>query len=649
MRPGAAGICALACALTAVATVTRAQDPVRYTLRVTDIHRVGLTVTNYGFLGNNFNSRSPSFEFPLGAGFEHMSRAGLWIGAQAIDDSGSFTGVSTAIVDNAQGSNSLSETEFTPVGNNIEERSRISNSPSYSAAAQSDQDFVCAFRDVPAKNPSGFQAEPHRPLNIEVLQRTLAFSLPAADAFVVVQYAIVNHGPPLRDLYLGQYAQLVSGNKNAYSTWPPSAGSGPGSWYYSTYAEFDSLRRMYKERYCLMAPYPDGCNIAYAPPWAAVQLLRVEPDTVTAKTVSLNWWSYTPGDASRDTDLEKYRILSNGLTMNPRDCVPGGQCSPIMVLSVGPFAQVFTGDTVRVDFAFVGGETEEDLLRHADYAQFSADIRYRLPLPPPSPRLLVRPGSRSVDLYWDDSPESARDPTSPAPDQKDFEGYRVYLGLDRQNPSRVAQFDLVDTTGFNTGLDSLRLATPLLVDGIVYRNHHRIEGLRDGFSYYGGVTSYDLGDETVESLESGLGQNKFQAVPAPGPGERPGVTVFPNPYRVEARWDQGSQVRDHYLWFAGLPRRARLRIYTLGGDRIFEAAFDGGTYRGESARGLYDPRQDLDTPPPALSGSTFAWNLISDRGQAIASGLYLFAVEDLETGSVTRGKFLVVKSDREGR
>jgi hypothetical protein len=106
-------------------------------------------------------------------------------------------------------------------------------------------------------------------------------------------------------------------------------------------------------------------------------------------------------------------------------------------------------------------------------------------------------------------------------------------------------------------------------------------------------------------------------------------------------------VRDHYLWFVNLPVRSTLRIYTLSGDRVVERRFDGQTYRGESARGLYDPRQDLDTPPPALSGTSFAWDLITDRGQAAATGLYLYSVEDLESGNVERGKFLIVKSDRE--
>ena len=68
---------------------------------------------------------------------------------------------------------------------------------------------------------------------------------------------------------------------------------------------------------------------------------------------------------------------------------------------------------------------------------------------------------------------------------------------------------------------------------------------------------------------------------------------------------------------------------------------------GEGARGLYDPRQDVDTGPPALSGASFAWNLITDQGQALATGIYMFSVADLESGRVSQGKFLVVKSDRE--
>ncbi len=657
MRPPAACRAPLACLLTA-AVLTAATpapagagaqaDTVKYAIAYTSMNRVGLTISNYGFFGNNFVSRAPSFEFPVGTGYEHMARAGLWVGAIALSDTGRFTGVSSAVVDNTQGSGGPSETEFTPAGVEISRRSRISNSRFYSPDAISDEDLLCVYRDTPAKPASGYQNERHTPLQIEVRQRVLSFGLQAADGFVAVQFTIVNHGPPLQDAWVGLYAQLVSGPKNAYSTWPPSATSGPGSWYYRTYADFDATRRLYRERFCAALPVPAGCDVPYCPPWAGVRLLGARPGGIDSRTVSFNWWSFSPGDTARDSDLKRYGVLSNGARMDPRTCVPGAGCSPIMVLSVGPFSSIAPEDSITIDFAFVGGDDEAGLTASADYAQFAYDIGYRLPAPPPSPRLHVETGARCVDLYWDDSSESASDPTSPMPGGRDFEGYRVYLSSDRQNPTRIAQYDLSDTTGFNTGLDAVRLPTPKFFDGIAYPYHLRADQLRDGFSYWGAVTAYDIGDAQTTSLESGVGQNKFMAVPNPAPGaRRGGVTVYPNPYRVEARWDRGTLVRDHYLWFANLPRRCVLRIYTLAGDLVFDTRFDGDRYRGEGARGLYDPNQDRDTGPPAMSGASFAWDLITREGQAAASGLYLFSVEDLDGGRTQQGKFLIVKSDRE--
>jgi hypothetical protein len=604
-----------------------------------------------------------------------MARAGLWVGALALSDTGAFLGVSTAIVDNAQGSTAPAETEFTPASTGFFEASRIANSPVFSPTAISDQDLTCFYSDQPARPPRGFQGEAHRPLQILVRQRTLGFSLPAASSFVIPQFTIVNQGPPLRNVYIGLYAQLVSGDKNAYATWPPSASSPAGSWYYKTHGEYDGARRLYKERYCAAAPFPASCNVAYCPPWVGIKALAWKPGSKADQTMSFHWWSYSPGDTARNTDRKRYALMSDGVIESDfGSCVPGTQsCSPIMVLSVGPWEQLDPGDSIRVDFAFAGGldesgasaNSEAVLLTNADFAQFTSDIDYQLPAPPPSPRVHVESRGGRVDVYWDDSPESVPDPTSPAPEHLDFEGYRVYLGLDRQHPTLLAQFDRKDaphdTVGFDNWPaecgqaappralpDTVRLCPPVVIDGVSYRYRYSVTGLKDGFSYFGAVTSYDLGDTKIPSLESGIAQNKFQVVPAPAPGERAaGVTVFPNPYRVDARWDVGQRVRDHYLWFANLPPRCTLRIYTLAGDLVFETRFEGSSYRGEGARGLFDSRTDRDVSAPFLSGATYAWDMITTGGQAAATGLYLFAVEDRESGKVSRGKFLIVKSDRE--
>ena len=620
---------------------------VRYVARLANRNRVGLTVTNYGFFGNNFTSRTPSFEFPLGSGYEHMSRAGLWIGALALADTGAFTGVTTALVDAIQGGASADETEFSPLGDVVSERSRLPNSRVYSPAAISDQDLLCEYTDDVPKHSSGNQREAHQPLNIRVRQVTLGFTLKAADAFVVVRYIITNEGAPLLNAWLGMYAQFASGNKNSYSVWPPSAGSGPGSWYFKAHIEYDAARRLFSERYCAAPPYPDNCRASVVPPWAGLKLLGTSPDSVATKRVNWHWWTFQPGDTARDEDREKYRIMSETQIDDPSGCALLGACSPIQLLSVGPFARIEHGDSVSFDVAFVGGEDQPSLLQHADYAQFAHDVNYRLPSAPPSPRLVVEAGTQHADLWWDDSPEFAVDPTSPAPGGRDFEGYRVYIGLDQQEPTRLAQFDIPDTTGFNTGLDSLIAPTPLIRDGIAYRYHYRVTGLKDGFRYWGAVTSYDTGDQSVESLESSIGQNKFMVIPTANKQEHPGVVVFPNPYRVEAIWDAGKPPRDKVVWFAGLPARCTIRVYTLAGDQVLSREFDGATYHTENVRGVWTPDRNPDTGPPSLSGAAFAWDLITDRGQATASGLYIWTVEDHTGGPVQRGKLLVIRSDRE--
>jgi len=113
------------------AAPTRAEAPagvespalILYRVRVADGNLMGVTVTNYGFVGNDFVSRSPSMEYPLGTGYEHLVNGGLWIGAHSSDANGAFTGVTTGCLDIAQGMNSATVTEFTPSGDAIAVRS----------------------------------------------------------------------------------------------------------------------------------------------------------------------------------------------------------------------------------------------------------------------------------------------------------------------------------------------------------------------------------------------------------------------------------------------------------------------------------------------------------------------------------------------
>ena len=62
---------------------------------------------------------------------------------------------------------------------------------------------------------------------------------------------------------------------------------------------------------------------------------------------------------------------------------------------------------------------------------------------------------------------------------------------------------------------------------------------------------------------------------------------------------------------------------------------------------MYSSGRDFPIKAPQLSGSMFAWDLISRFNQAVASGLYLYSVEDASTGKRQVGKFVIIKSDRE--
>ncbi len=640
------------------ASATAVQADSAFAIYVTNNNLVAMTVSNYGFLGNNFSSRDASLVYPSGAAhaYEHMVRGGIWVGAQAQDVNGLFTGVVTATTDGNQGSAGNGATEWTPIGTSIVQRSILPNSPYYTTAAVSEQDLISKFDDRVVRRAAQ-NAENHRPIGVEVTQETYSWSFSEYANCVILHYTLRNKGPLMQNVWVGFYNEFASGDKTLYTDrniWPPSStGSVVGGWFNKKWIEYDEADRLYREHYCASLPIPDGCGISIAPYWIGVRVLGVHglAEDTTTKRISLTAWSWDPSSTLRDQDAERYAIMSSGLPSVPAgDTLLPGTGDPVSVLAIGPFPLLYTDSTVVVDFAIVGGAEIADIREHSRFAQRAFDRGYIIPIPPPSPRFKTVARDGAIDFYWDDSPEFAEDPTSPQ--TRDWEGYRVYVGDAPLEMHRVAQFDNPnapgDTTGFNTGVQPVRLNPPVTIDGVTYQYKHTVASLRNGFKYFCAVTSYDLGNTEVESLESSTAQNVLMTIPGPAPGERPSskVSVFPNPYRVEAAWDVGRGVRDHYLWFTNLPKQCTIRIFTLAGDQIFETKFDGDTYRGEGSRGIYDPKVPVVPHAPVLSGTTYGWNLITDQGQAVATGLYLFTVEDA-SGNSTVGKFLIVKSDRE--
>ena len=109
---------------------------------------------------------------------------------------------------------------------------------------------------------------------------------------------------------------------------------------------------------------------------------------------------------------------------------------------------------------------------------------------------------------------------------------------------------------------------------------------------------------------------------APASAAQGGVTVAPNPYRAGSYFDNpavGEVELGRRIWFLNLPARCTVKIFTVAGDLVKTLHHD-------------DP----------LDGK-IAWDVLSDYERAIASGLYVYVVENLDTGEIQRGKLVIIK------
>jgi hypothetical protein len=118
------------------------------------------------------------------------------------------------------------------------------------------------------------------------------------------------------------------------------------------------------------------------------------------------------------------------------------------------------------------------------------------------------------------------------------------------------------------------------------------------------------------------------------------VGVYPNPYYGRAVWD-GTGERNRKIYFYNLPALCEIRVYTLAGDIVAEINHTGSTYDGKDIE--WFRRFAGSDVPLQFSGGEHAWDLITKFDQALATGLYLFSVKDLQSGEVAVGKFVVIK------
>jgi len=634
----------------------------------TNVGLLGLAVNNMGYFGTAFNSRNPpSAEYYLNSNTEHIYRGGIWVGAR---DSGGELRVSTGAQDanglvegdeirEFQNFHLIEETSTGPDTVSVIVWSNEQNADNYNQNALATQHMEFAFRDD-AKIESGN----HVPLGLKVILRVLAWGPKHADDFVILDYAIINNnlttGKELRDVYVGLWVDTTVGNTDQTNPYDPQApvrwnfnDDVNGAWGAVGYVP-DANTVPSDPDIWMNYEHDDDGEEGLATSWIGTRLLGTsrEPEPEPGvNPVSYNAWRfrgvpekddwYTDPDDPNTLLPGKYQVMSNGaFTVGETQDVDYSKASNwVGLLTTGPFPYLAAGDTLRMTYAIVAGEDSVRILDNSKIAQLAYNNQFSIPNGPPSPRLNFSYSDNSVVLSWapgdsvdaDDVPLAFDSPLR-SPEQHisdltgrpDFQGYRIYRyqGLDITGDpfaisDLVAQFDIIDGVGYDTGMP------PLDDEG----NRVFVDtNLLDGFPYWYSVTSFSSPnyEDGFPEFESGYNSNSKLVYPGPAPAGQDNprtIGVYPNPYRAGSMFDDrtGEQEINRRLWFTGLPARCRIQVFTLVGELV----------------------QTLDHDDP--SSGQEPWDLLSADTQAIASGLYIYTVEDMETGEIQRGKLVIIK------
>lgn len=577
-----------------------AQQEVSLDWKMHDIGKVRQFVSNIGSLwptGVLWGSWSGLIycEFPPNSFEEHVGEGGIWVGGLLHGD----TAVSVTTSWN-------SGQEFYPTGQPYDTIWVVSKGeivdipywPQY--VGISDQDFVCRYNDYTITN-----LPDHQPLYVDVIQTSYAWSSFPLDEMIVFNYFIIPTRHDLEDVYI---AYWLDGN----------VGYRGQGWSFA----LDDYSNYYPDQHMGVSLDAAGGTdeLAFSP--IGVKIILSEDIPEDSIRWTFNWYEGQGGSAPPARDPERYEQMSEEVIMQNQLEAVGSQ----FIVSFGPF-DLKVGDTLNFAVGEILGEGINGLLENASRLDWLRQNDFRVPSPPPQPPLRVSIENHAVTLKWNALPGQVNPETYTDPHRLDsaevpFEGYRVYKSTKSATGpwTLLGEYDLPDNEfGRNIGLDS------------VYKD----VGLLNNFEYYYTVTAFSKPDTAADfpSQESSQNANAVTIIPGPEPPENVGqVAVVPNPYRGDIAyheynppWERPDPTRDRWLeqdrrvQFINLPALCTIKIYTISGDLVDTIQHNDFT------KGFED------------------WNLTSNIGQAVASGIYLFTVEDRNTGEVQVGKFVLIK------
>jgi hypothetical protein len=603
------------------------------------------------YANENFDI-APGCVYPTNSNppIEHLVKAGIWIGAMV--DTGRFSPRIAKLVTTTDDwdeypvnmqLNIVPGPETTTIDTlHPFIRTSIRNDDT---GAVSEGDVICTYTDTGRVYPDNikYSIPNHYPLGVKIIQRTYSWLRLLHTPIIPTDYTLINLGKhSLKNVMIG-----IHGIPELYpSVYFPRVV--PGYWpeLISAYADAPGTTPL--------------AIVVLRPPFTysdSTFRFHYYPDF----QINNLYWSST------NYKLDKYRYdylkgtLPTGLPPISPNLSPENAAELEYLISFGPFAEWFPSDTLHLSFAFVSGTTlrtgSDNLYDNCMAAQTLYARDYVPPISIPGPKIRVEQGFRSVKLewsydntginpvdVWDDKntltevyPADHWRRKNPPPGHttggRPFLGYRLYRSEDPTGTintfTPLGEFMIHDSAGLGVGL----------VTSYIDNN------LMPGRTYWYSVTSFGMNDvhvihypdrqlviqaETLSTsgAESSVMASRVRAKITFSVGETLGeVKVVPNPYRADANYsyENGGYEGRANSWtenkrllkFIHLPANCTIKIFSLAGDIIATIPHD-------------NPRVGEED-----------WNLLSESGRTIASGIYIFTIES-ELGTQI-GKFVVIR------
>jgi hypothetical protein len=407
-------------------------------IKVHDVGKIWLTISNYATFANphdtpdprNPDALAPSCMFPGGSNLEYLFSGFLWIGARRDTVIGGISARDTVVSVGGDGWESIDSEmwpDFPPNGDIIIRSTRPPDVYPYgdTVDAISEQDFISVFTDTktdPQYVPTDpYDGKPHRPLGLEVTQKSFAWSYEYAEDFVLFDYDIVNIGNRnLQDVWLALYidADVWHTSENPYGAEEGAQDDICGfvDSVITSVIDADTTRMGIFTAYIADndGQVYDGAFDSYLSP-RGVSGVRVVRTPIPDLQYGFNWWisnvdaNFDWGPMTRENldlllpdtrlpsgglgtpgpDWSKYFIMSNGefdydqifcdlpfwsadsgwIEKSDEAADLANGYDTRYLFSFGPFPSISPGDTLKLTTAYVCGE-----YLHVDPSNYSRNL-----------------------------------------------------------------------------------------------------------------------------------------------------------------------------------------------------------------------------------------------------------------------------------